>query len=486
MSDIPENSGIENETAETEIKDNSSKIKRKNTPAPVDEKPEDNICIVCGKNRKAKGEDYCASCLNTMRHRRPPVFAFIAAFLVLVISFVAGILLYLNYAPSKRIIEARAAVNGNRMQDAYNAYEDAFNLADELNTGLNFDAVAVGRSIRKEEAKPIANLFVPYYAYTFLANYFSEDEIKSDPQTLPYYEANSDYKTAYSDFSQYTTALAEGTMKADEALEKIRELKEKYKDDKGKLFWVLYAESYVDVSFNQVGPEKQLEYLENMEKTCPGEDWYYLSCYRSLYYQLGMHKECVDACNKELAYNHNEAEAYFTKLKVAFLNSNEQAANDILNEYLSYNAETDEYKVMKIMINRRFGNIETAVEECENATKLGSGLPELYRQKALNALYQGDYTEAFENSYNAYSMAYNLYNNGDAEALNAELLETVFVCTSMYKAHGDGMAEHHSDMDSLLSTFKGYEKAASENSKALLAGEKTAEQILSEGAGDLV
>ncbi|MBQ6264715.1 MAG: hypothetical protein IJK60_04625 [Clostridia bacterium] len=485
MSDIPESSGIENETPETEIKDNSSKIKRKNAPSPVIEAPEDNICIVCGRNRKLKGEDYCSSCLNTMRHRRPPVFAFIAAFLVLVITFVSGVLLYLNYAPSKRIIEGRTAVREKRMQDAYDAYEDAFNLAEELNTELNMDAVAVGKTIRAEEAEPIAALYVPYYAYNFLSRYFSDEEIKADSRMLPYYEAYTNYKTAYDDFSQYTTALNQGEMKADEALKNIRELKKKYKDDKDKLFWVLYAESYVDVTFNQAGPEKQLEYLENMEKTCPGQDWYYLGVYRDLYFQLGRYKECVDVCNKELADNRNEIEAYLTKLKVAFINENKQASEDIANEYLQYNEKDDRYVVMQIMMNRRFGNIDTAESDCEQAMKYGSGLPELHRQKALNALYRNDYTTAYESAYNAYSMAYNLYNNGDAEALNSALLETVYVCASMYKEHGDGMSEFHSDLDDLLSSFKGYDAIATENSKAIISGEKTAEQVLSEGAGDL-
>ena len=484
MNDIPENGELINETAEPEVKDNSSKIKRKNAPAPV-ETPEDNICIVCGRNRKLKGEDYCSSCLNTMRHRRPPVFAFIAAFLVVVLTLVALLMLYLNYAPAKRIIEGRAAVRENRMQDAYDAYEDAFNLAQELNTDLNMDLVAVGNRIRAEEAEPIAVLYVPYYAYNFLSQYFSEEDIKSDPQMLPYYEANADYKAAYDEFSKYTTALNEGEMETDEALAKIRELKEQFKDDKGKLFWVLYAESYVDVSFNQTGPEKQLEYLENMEKTCPGQDWYYLGCYRNLYFQLGRYKECVDACNAELALNHNESEAYFTKLKVAFINENYEASNDILNEFLQYNEKNDEYSVMQIMIDRRFGDIDTADSDCEQAMKVGSGLPELHRQKALNALYRNDYTAAFESAYNAYSMAYNLYTGGSAESLNSVLLETVYVCTMMYKEHGDGMSEFHSDVDDLLASFKGYDAIATENSKAILSGEKTAEQVLSEGAGDL-
>ncbi len=485
LSDIPENDELYEETEETEKIDKSSKIKRKNAPAP-EPAPDDNLCILCGKSRKAKGEDYCQACLNKISHTRPPVLAFIAAFLVLVVCFVSGVLLYLNYAPSKRIIEGRAACSENRMQDAYAAYEDAFKIADELNGELNLNAVAVGNSIRAEEAKPIAALYVPYYAYNFLTKYFSDEEIKADPELLPYYQAQTDYKTAYDDFSQYTSALNEGKMKADEALKKIRELKEKYKDDNGKLFWVLYAESYVDVSFNQAGPEKQLEYLENMEKTCPGQDWYYLSCYRNLYYQLGRYKECVDACNKELAFNHNESEAYFTKLKVAFINDNKEAANDILNEFLLYNEKSDEYSVMLIMLDRRFGDIESAVADCDKAVKVASGLPELYRQQALNALYQGDYTAAYDSVYNAYSMAYNLYNNGDAEALSSALLETAYVCTVMYKEHGDGMSDYHADAEGIITSFKGYDKLLSENSKALLAGKKTAEQILTEGAGDLV
>lgn len=485
MSDIPENGIQADQTNEPAIKDNSSKIKRKNAPAPV-EAPEDNICVLCGKNRKAKDSDYCSSCLNEIKRRHLPVLGFIAAFLVLAVSFAAGIMLYLNYAPAKRVIEGRDACAHNCMQAAYNAYEDAFYLAEELNTDLNFNAITVGRAIRAEEAKPIAALFVPYYAYTYLSQYYSDDEMKSDPELLPYLNAHTDYKTAYDDFSQYTSALNEDKMKADEALKNIRALKEKYKDDKGKLFWVLYAESYVDVTFNQAGPEKQLEYLDNMKKTCPGEDWYYLSCYRNLYYQLGRYKECVDACNEEIAFNRNEAEAFFTKLKVAFINENSEAAENIINEFLSYNEKNDDYNVMRIMMERRFGKIETAVEECEKAIKQGSGLPELYRQKALNALYQGDYTTAFDSAYNAYSMAYNLYNKGNAEALNSVLLETVYVCTSMYKAHGDGMSEFHSDADGLLESFKGYDKTASDISKALLSGEKTAEQVLTEGAGDLI
>lgn len=458
-----------------------SKIKRKTTPE-INENAYENYCVSCGRNKKVNGYDYCSGCLDKAIHKKTPALAKFCCIVAVIACLAAALFTFLNIAPAKRVLEARKAYEEHRIEDAYNAYEDAFSLADELNEQLGVKIVNVGRSIRAEEADVVAEKYVPYYSYTFLKQYYTDDEIKADPGMSVYFDENERYTQTYSKISDYLSGCADGSIKTEDALKEIKALEADAGDG---LFWILYAESYIELTYNQADDERQLELLDAMYEKCPEEEWYYNSCYGELYFSLGMYDKCVDACRKQLEANRNDAGAYAHLMKIAFLNDDKPAAEQVLSEFTEYNDKNTNYYVLKSMMLRRFGDLDGADKVCDTGINENAGEPELYRQRAINQLCRGQYGEAYDSVYNAYVTAYNLYEYGASDALSSELIETTYVITKLYAKNGDGLAQYNSDLSSVLTSFEGFDEMISDNSKALLAGEKTASQIFMEGSGDL-
>ena len=463
-------------------KDATSKIKRRSQPEPEKKQEDDNLCIHCGENKKAAGSNYCSVCISKATKTKVPVFAWICVVVVVLFAAVALLLSYLNFAPAKRILEGREALSENRLGDSFNSYEDAFYLADELNSELNWNLVFVGRRVRIEEAKVTVKLNAPFYAYNFLSQYFTEPELRKNPETVGYY---NDFQK-FNEFLQIISAIdGEDEKSADEALEKVAVLKEKYKDVKDKYFYVLFTENYIKENYKKTGKDELLKDIDEIKKLYPEEKWFYLNYYCDLYFDTGRYDECLTACDEAIAYNRNLSDAYLNKLKVCFIKDDEDASNAFLGAYLGSNSEDDTYYAMKIMMLRRFGDsIDSTIEECEKDILIAEGAPEVYRQQALNYLVKGDYDSAFDTAYNAFVTVYNLYSYGAMDIQLSETRETLYVCAKLYEKNGSGMSEFHSSLADILASFEGY--TASENAAALIDGKKTPAEILTEGMADFV
>ena len=112
-------------------------------------------------------------------------------------------------------------------------------------------------------------------------------------------------------------------------------------------------------------------------------------------------------------------------------------------------------------------------------------MPELYRQLALIYLLEGDYDNAYDQAYQANLTAYNrYYYYGDSSAYTVELDNTVYICAYLGKNFGEMTSEYAIYVNEILDSYEGVELSDKLNS--IISGEKTVQQVLTEGECDLI
>lgn len=461
----------------------SSKIVKKEDAAVYREpKTAQNMCERCGEHKKYKNSNYCKICERTYYKKRIPVLAWLAAVITVLCSVVAVSLLFVNFAPVKRVIEGMQAENENRLGDAYYAYEDAVKVCDELNSEIGYPLVSAGKNIYLKLIDVTAELYGPYQAGGSAKSVFDEDEIAKS-KSLAYYASEYDaYKRASELVAEYVQGCEYGTMEPAKALEGIKKL-EAGNDD--LLLWIIYFESYIDVVFCDAGTEAQLAYTDRIAKLFPDAEWFFNALYIDIYYNLGRYDECVKYCDREIERNRNNVNAYTHKVKIAMLEGKKSEAEALVDECAKYNPDNEDVQALDIVLKRRFGEVQAAITLCDKLAE-STGSVEMLRQQALNYLVQEDYAKAFDTAYNAYTNAYNYYSYGYAEAMTSELLETVYLCAVMCRQQEATSAQFYSALDSVFKSFEGYEKQASEKTLAIISGETTAMKALTEGTGDII
>lgn len=472
-----------NPAAEQENSAQSKIVKKSDSASIVYRKPKtDSLCTRCEKYHKAAGSDYCEECAEILKKKKIPVPAWLAAIVSMLLAVFSLALVYLNFAPAKRVVEAVQADKNHCLSDAYNAYEDAFSVAQKLNTELGFELVHVGSEIQIREMNVVARQRGPFYAGNIISSSFDSKTIESNPQLRQYVEEYQRYAKAYELVGEYVGACESGTASAEETLESLKALEAGNQD---LLLWIIYYESYVDVVYGTSDNAGQLEYVNRIKELYPDASWYFNSLYVDIYYGMEDYESCEKYCDASIENNRNSSNAYLTKLKIAMLRDDEAGAKEILADFKKYNPDNKDAAAMETMLLRRFGRVEEAIVLCDSASE-ETGSTELIRQQALNYLVCGDYDAAYDSIYNAYTTAYNYYSYGYTEVMTSELIETTYLCATMCKLYGNGTAESYADLDSLLSNYEGYEAESGKKTQAILAGEMTAEEALTEGSGDII
>ncbi len=461
----------------------SSKIVKKEEAAVYREpKTEQNMCERCGEHKKYKNSNYCKICERTYYKKRIPVPAWLGAIIMVICSVVAVSLLFVNFAPVKRVLEGVQAQSENRLGDAYYAYEDAVGVCEELNGEIGYPLISAGKNIYLRLIDATAELYGPYQAGGSAKSVFDEKEIAKS-EKLSYYAAEYDnYKRASELVSEYVQGCEYGSMEPAKALEEIKKL-EAGNDD--LLLWIIYFESYIDVVFCDAGTEAQLVYVDRIAELFPDDEWFFNPLYIDIYYTLGRYDECEKYCDRDIERNRNNINAYTHKVKIAMLEGKKSEAEALVGECTKYNPDNEDVQALDIVLKRRFGEVQAAITLCDKLSE-SSGSVEILRQQALNYLVQEDYAKAFDTVYNAYTNAYNYYSYGYAEAMTSELLETVYLCAVMCRQQEASSAQFYTAIDSVLKSFEGYEKQASEKTLAIIAGETTAMKALTEGTGDII
>ncbi len=461
----------------------SSKIvKKEDTAVYREPKTAQNMCERCGEHKKYKNSNYCKICERTYYKKKIPVLAWIAAVITALCSVVAVALLFVNLAPVKRVIEGVQAEKENRMGDAYYAYDDAVGVCKELNAQIGYPLISAGKNIQLKLIEATAELYGPYQAGGSAQSVFDEDEIAKNEKLSSYANEYDIYKRASELVAEYVQGCENGTMEPAKALEEIKKLEAGNED---LLLWIIYFESYIDVVFCDAGTEAQLAYTDRIAELFPDAEWFFNALYIDIYYNLGRYDECEKYCDRDIERNRNNVNAYTHKVKIAMLEGKKSEAQALVDECAKYNPENEDVQALDIVLKRRFGEVQAAITLCDKLYE-SSGSIEIMRQQALNYLVQEDYAKAFDTAYNAYTNAYNYYSYGYAEAMTSELLETVYLCAVMCKQKEATSAQFYSAIGSVLTSFEGYEKQASEKTLAIIAGETTAMKALTEGTGDIL
>ena len=130
------------------------------------------------------------------------------------------------------------------------------------------------------------------------------------------------------------------------------------------------------------------------------------------------------------------------------------------------------------------GKLDEASVLLDEALAQYDSVPELHRQQALVYLLQGDYDSAYDSAYTADNVAYYLYAYmNDTSAYTPQLNNTLYLTTYLVDKYGTGTSENIAWVDDILSSFSMEE--LSEQNRAVINGEKTVEEVLTEGVCDL-
>lgn len=482
MSDKPEKI-LEEEAAEEK---KSSKITRKGSSAAADEIEEaaDDRCILCEKNKKSNGTDYCSKCLKELQKNRPPLTAVLAGVLTLALFVTAILCAIFCFSPIKRIYEARSFAKQGCMTSAASTYEEAANLADDLNESVGHNWLALGKKVRLEECQVLTKVYGEYYSGKLLSNLFSLTEIRADRQMNEYYAAYESYNKANTLAQPTIQSLQENSITAEEAIECLKALEEDNPDER---MWIIYYESYCAVTGCEDTVESyrvQLEYLDRIKELYPERAWFYNSFYTDVYYNIGEYDKCLESVNAELENNRNTSTAYFTKMKLLLLKEDYDGASKTISDFSKYNDNEEYVTAMQVHYLRRASSTAEAIAYLDEFGTPNE--PELCRQQALNYLADGKYASAFDAAYRGYNTAYNLYNNYSlSEYLTTELTDTLYLSTMLCQKNDPAGTGYPDELAESVSSFEGYKPQKGSACEAILKGEKSIYEALTEGTGDI-
>ena len=212
--------------------------------------------------------------------------------------------------------------------------------------------------------------------------------------------------------------------------------------------------------------------------------WLYSADYSSALFNAGRLDEAAEILDGVIDNNKTLLSAYEMRMAIAFAQNDSAKADSLLSEFMDYNKDYDTAFTLETVYFRIKGELEKAESVCLEGLEKYDSVPELHRQLALIYLLKGDYDNAYEQAYAAYQNAYFLYYYyGDSTAYNASTDNTLYLCAYLNKTKGQLASENAGYVDEIIESFTAEE--LSDEVNAIVNGEKTVEEILSEGAYDL-
>ena len=142
--------------------------------------------------------------------------------------------------------------------------------------------------------------------------------------------------------------------------------------------------------------------------------------------------------------------------------------------------------MLEIIFLRRTGKTEEAKSLCIDVLGEYDTVPEIHRQLALIYLAEGDYVNAFDTMSQTYNLAYMIYQyTGNSATLDDPRFYNTYYLSAYLLNNSDQMKEEYKEgVESALGQFD--KDVLEEVTVAVINGEKTVEQVLTEGACDLV
>lgn len=446
----------------------------------------ENLCPVCEERAKGDDSDYCPECEASMLSRKTPLLGWLGGLAAIVFSVFALFLTIIVSAPSIQVARGDSLAKDKCWYSAYKEYNEVSAVVEEINailgTTSNFAQTGSGLSIRIIES--VAHCYSPLDALSVSGNLLGEDSADKYFALRKYTKVRDDYLATYEalmvpiENMTYGEADAQTTYAAFEAARSGEGVSSLYID------YFLYnaAAYYGDTN------EVQLKYLDAVDAAAKEskEDysWLYYQDYASLLYEEGETEKALQYLNELTENDRTKFGAYELKMRIALTKGDNDEASRILAEFKKYNEGFDTAYTLEASFLRASGELDKAKTLIEEALQQYDSVPELHRQLALVYLLEGDYDNAYESAFKADNNAYYLYAYmGDSSAYTPQLNNTLYLCTYLAKQKGSQVTDNSAYIDEILDSFA--EEDLSPETLSVVKGEKTVEEVLTEGACDL-
>ncbi len=475
----------ENEEAATE--DNEETVSEEESPAEESEEESDSesLCIICGENEKEDDSDYCAECTAAMYKRKIPFLAWVSGLAVLVMSVFAFVLTALISAPALQAARGDTYAAKNCWYPAYVEYSKVSGVVNELTDifGQETPFIKAGKSIDGKMIESYAKCRSPLDAVYMATMMYGESQVEKIPYVKKYVDIYNDFYQNYSLMGETLEnmmgdATKEETFAALEGFKGVEGINEVYRN-----YFLFNAADYY-----KLGADEELKYVEAADAAAKeqGEDyaWLYYIEIADILCSEDKYEQAVKYVDGLVERDKSNYRASSLKMRLAFAMGDEQKAAQTLADFKTDNKDYDSAIALEAAYLRMTGDLEKSKLLCEEGFVEYDSSPELHRQLALVYLCEGDYANAYEQAFIADSNAAYIANYYmDSSNYTPQHDSTLYLCTMICKNKNIKTTENAAYIDQIVEYYTGYEPTHQVSS--ILSGEKTAQQVLTEGVCDL-
>lgn len=460
------------------------------------------LCSVCGENACADDGEICDSCLEKMRNTRIPLIGWMAAAASVILGIVAAATIFFLTAPSVYVLSAESAARDNRWGDANFYYSQMSQTVDEFKSLIDWEQgkeepvlrrlFTVGTKTKAKMFEAYAKAYNPMEAINkvVIGSHSSYDEVIEQEKALienktvkPYWDIFSgilyteelvNYSEEYPEEENYANLI------------KFYELVEK--QEGADPVYVAFMKYIVASAFDEP-VEEQKKWLDACDKLAKesGRDyrWLYYYDYADVVAKTGNVVSAVALLDALTVENRNNFDAYIQKNRILLSAGDYAEAEKMINDVKAEFANYGEVYEMEVTLHRYKGDYEKAKEVAATIIAENDSFPEVHRQLALIYLAEGNYKAAFNELDTTYTNVYNMYAQFGTEEPSQELIETYYLCARLFESTGSFTEAEANGIGRAYSIF-GEDYEPQGDIKAILDGEKTVRQILTEGDCDLV
>ncbi len=476
------------ESDEEVIEEDSEDFNETEETDSEDYEEEEIICPVCGENPCEENNNYCLECEKKMLKRKIPFAAWLAGLWSLGFSFFAFVIVLLASAPALQVAKGDDFAQKKNWYAAYTEYGKVSDVSAQINEILQKESVytTAGTGVYKKIVKSVANYSSPIDAYFVAQSLLGVDA----PETV--YGFTEKYADIYNSYRDTYTAIEDTLNKSFEEnpdADKIFAELDTYKGKKGINDVFLYFYKFAISSELGVDYDGQLEILKELEKAALAskEDygWIYELPMADTLVLAGRYEEATKYIDSMISKDCSKYDAYKLKMDAQLKNGDEKAAAQTLADFKLNNEGFDTAYLLEIMLLRRTCKNDEATTLALDALETYGSEPEINRQLVLTLLVKKDYRNAFDYMMAAYNSAYyQYYYSGDSSTLsNPQFYSTLYLSAYLLNSSDQMTDELKGDVDDILEQFE--EGTLTDDANAIVAGEKTVEQILTEGDCDL-
>lgn len=475
---------------ETTVTEETETNEPKETDESETEEEEFESCPLCGENRLPEDKNYCEICEAAMLKRKPPFLAWICGAAVLLLSVFALVISFLISAPAIQVIKGDVAAENNSWYTAFLEYSEVETVASEVNSILGSSPlnsfIQTGSDVKLKLIEAVANYSNPLDAYSYASKYFSEEEIEKNAALRGYKEMMESYETGYNALYDGIEMMTSGE---DHTYEEVVAAFESHRGEEGVEDVLVDYFITAAASYYRLSAEEQIACFEKIDASAKasGKDyrWLYYIDYVNMLNDAGEFEKSISLLDEMIERDNTAYDYYTLKVKTQIAQGNIAAADETCTAFEENNEGYDTAFILRAIVMRCQGETDRAKELLTEALETYGTVPELYRQLALIYLLEGDYDNAYEQAYTAYTTAYNrYYYYGDSNAYTVELDNTVYICAYLCDKLGEMTSENAIYITDILASYEGVELSDKLNS--IVNGEKTVQEVLSEGERDLV